>query len=178
MKRQNIKDYVPDESNEKGFRYTGDYFVHEIEEKQKKKSAIIQIVSALAEMILILAAASVNCIGNRTVYVVIPLECTLLCAVYYIMGSYAYLKCGNRMEKNQYENAFVRPVQSVTVALIFDLFAICGELVVIFRKGSGEGYAEYLLFTLLIVLLIVNVIAWKWQRILFGMAQQEAVEKK
>lgn len=179
MKKKYVKDYLPDDSSKNGLCYVGDYFTHDIGREERRRGGILQILSAIVEVVLILGAASINCIGNRTVYIIIPLECMLPCAYFYITGSYFYLKCGNRMERRQYESAFERPVQAVTVALILNLVSGVGELVLLVKnRGEWEGYAEYTLFALLIVLFLMNCASWNSQRKLNGRVKQEKVPKE
>ena len=81
MNKKYVKDYVADETVYGGYRYTGIYYVDSINDDQRKKLGMTHLLIGVLQMILVLLAASINCIGNRTIYVVIPMECTLVCAL-------------------------------------------------------------------------------------------------
>lgn len=179
MKKGYIKDYVPDKDSERGVRYVGEYFITDIPDAKRRKDGLLQLVGAIVEMILILVAVSLNCIGNYKVYIVIPMEITLFCILYYITGSYAYFKCSNRMEKLTYEKAFLRTVQSVTIAMIFNVFSLIGEAVLIIQNfKSMKGYGDYTFLIMIVLVLVINIYAFNWHRKLASQVRQEqAVEK-
>ena len=70
----------------------GEYYIDKNEPELRKKISFINILIGVLELIVAFIALSLNCIGNRTIYVVIPLEIMMICAFMYIMGAYAYLK--------------------------------------------------------------------------------------
>ncbi len=179
MKKEHLKDYVPDESCERGVRYVGEYYVTEIPAEQRRKSGLLQIIGALIEIVLVLIAVSLNCMGNYKIYIVIPMEITLFCILYYITGSYAYLKCENRMEKLTYEKAFMKTVQSVTIALIFNIFSLVGEAVLIIQNfRSMKGYGDYTFLIMMLIILIINITAFNWHRKLAKQVRQEQTAEK
>lgn len=179
MKKGYIKDYVPDENSERGVRYVGEYYIIDITKEQRRKSGMIQLVGAVVEMILILIAVSLNCMGNYKVYIVIPMEITLFCILYYMTGSYAYLKSENRMEKLTYEKAFMKTVQSVTIAMIFNVFSLVGEAALIIQNfRSMEGYGDYTFIIMIMIVLVMNIAAFNWHRKLATQVRQEQTADK
>ena len=77
MKKKYVKDYVSDGKG--AYRYQGKYYQSRILEEERKKQGKIQILYGIVCLILILAALCIPCAGNKTVYIVIPLEATLVC---------------------------------------------------------------------------------------------------
>lgn len=178
MKKKYVKDYIPESNGNTTYRYVGDFYVSEIDDKQRKKSGLLQMIYAILSMALTFAALCINCIGNHTIYVVIPLECTLVCYAYYISGAYTFLKCDNRMEQRVYDAAFLRTVQSATIAMIFNIFVFIGELIVIVtNRKNVEGGSEYLLLLWIFLLVVMNGIAWNYQRRLIAGVHKEERKK-
>lgn len=174
MKKGYMKDYVPDKDSERGVRYVGEYYVTDIPDDKRRRDGLLQIVGAFVEIILILIAVSLNCIGNYKVYIVIPMEITLFCILYYISGSYSYFKCDKRMEKLTYEKAFMRTVQSVTIAMIFNVFSLIGEAVLIIQNFKAmEGYGDYTFLIMILLVLVINISAFNWHRKLASQVRQE-----
>lgn len=179
MKKGYIKDYVPDENSERGVRYVGEYYITDITKEQRRKSGMIQLVGALIEIALVLIAVSLNCMGNYKIYIVIPMEITLFCILYYVTGSYAFLKCDNRMEKLTYEKAFMKTVQSVTIAMIFNVFSLVGEAILIIQNFHNmQGYGDYTFFIMMLIILVINIAAFNWHRKLAAQARQEQMAGK
>lgn len=179
MKKGYIKDYVPDESSEKGVRYVGKYYITDISAEQRRKGGLLQIIGALIEIILVLTAVSLNCMGNYKVYIVIPMEITLFCILYYITGSYAYLKCDSRMEKLTYEKAFMKTVQSVTIAVIFNIFSLIGEAALIIQNYHNmQGYGDYTFLVMMLIILVINIAAFNRHRKLASQVRQEQTADK
>lgn len=179
MKKKYVKDYIPESNGNTTYRYVGDFYVSEIDDKQRKKSGLLQMIYAALSMALTFAALCINCIGNHTIYVVIPLECTLVCYAYYISGAYAFLKCDNRMEQRMYDAAFIRTVQSATIAMIINIFSFIGELIVVItNRKSIEGAGEYFLLIWILFMAVVNGIAWSYQRRLIAGVHKEERKKE
>ena len=87
MKKKYVKDYVPDGKGE--YRYQGKYYQSRVLEEERKREGKIQILYGICCLILILIALCIPCNGNRTIYIVIPLEITLVCLWGYLTGSFA-----------------------------------------------------------------------------------------
>lgn len=174
MKKKYVKDYVADETIEGGYRYTGVYYIDNLAEDIRKKNALIHLIIGVLQIVFILLAASINCIGNRTIYVVIPMECTLFCALNLCLGAYTFLKTSNRMELHQYEGSYMRMTQASAVAFFLNVGSIIGQIVVL-AKGSYEFGAlnEALLLLALILMGVVNAMEWMWHRKLISLVVKE-----
>ena len=174
MRKKHVKDYVADKTVEGGYRYIGTYYVDDITAGERKKAGIIHMSIGILQILLVLFAASINCIGNRTIYVVIPMECTLFCALNLCLGAYTFLKNKNRMELRHYEDSYQRMVQSATIAFFLTIGSAIGQIYVIFKGYSyaGEIY-EYLLLGAILLISVINGIEWKWQRKLIAKVHQE-----
>ena len=174
MKKKYVKDYVADKTVEGGYRYTGVYYTDNLENDIRKKNGLIHLIVGVLQIAFVLFAASINCIGNRTIYVVIPMECTLFCALNLCLGAYTFLKSSNRMELHQYEGSYLKMVQSVTVAFFLNIGSIIGQIVVL-TKGVYEFgvLSEILLLIALILMGTVNAMEWMWQRKLISLVEKE-----
>ena len=174
MKKKYVKDYVADETVEGGYRYTGIYYLDAIKDEKRKTTGITHLLIGLFQIALVLIAASINCLGNRTIYVVIPMECTLFCALNLCLGAYTFLRSSNRMHLKDYEGSYQRMVQSVAVAFFLNVASCIGQVAVILNGNSEYGIAyECILLVAIILMGLVNAIEWKWQRVMISLVVQE-----
>lgn len=174
MRKNSIKNYVLDETDKRKVRYVGQYYVTEIPADRRRKGGICKLLAGALELLLILAAISVNCLGCRKVYIVLPLELILFCGLYYLLGAYAYLKSSDRMEQKVFDKAYSNPVQVVTVALILNLIALIGQIVLVIRQADEmTGYGDYIFGAILLVLLGLHAVMWRQQKMLFSKAGPE-----
>lgn len=177
MKKGFLKDYVLDADSVSGYRYVGSYYSCTVSDKDRRKHGILQIIGSALELLLVLLAVSIRCLGNFKISVVIPTECMLICIVLYMTGSYAYMKSTDKMEKGIYEKAFLRTVQSVAVGLVLNVFSLIAQLVVVIRNADTlEGYGDYLLLGMLALLAVCNLAALKYHRGLYKQAGPILVE--
>ena len=174
MKKKYVKDYVADKTVEGGYRYTGIYYTDNLDADIRKKNGLIHLIVGVLQIIFIIFAASINCVGNRTIYVVIPMEITLFCALNLCLGAYTFLKTSNRMELHQYEGSYLKMVQSVTVAFFLNTGSIIGQIVVLTRGTFEFGVLnEVLLLGALILMCVINAMEWMWQRKMISLVVQE-----
>lgn len=174
MKKKYVKDYVADKTVEGGYRYTGIYYTDNLDADIRKKNGLIHLIVGVLQIIFIIFAASINCVGNRTIYVVIPMEITLFCALNLCLGAYTFLKTSNRMELHQYEGSYLKMVQSVTVAFFLNIGSIIGQIVVLTRGTFEFGVLnEVLLLGALILMCVINAMEWMWQRKMISLVVQE-----
>lgn len=174
MKKKYVKDYVADETVEGGYRYTGIYYTDNISDNQRKKLGVSHLLIGVLQVVLVLLATSINCIGNRTIYVVIPMECTLFCALNLCLGAYTFLKSSNRMELRQYEGSYQRMVQSVTIAFFLNIGSVIGQIYIIAKGMQYNGMvSEYLLLVAILLMTVINGIEWKWQKTRIAQVTQE-----
>ena len=174
MKKKYVKDYVADETVDGGYRYTGVYFTDNLEMDIRKKNGLIHLIVGVLQIAFVLFAASINCMGNRTIYVVIPMECTLFCALNLCLGAYTFLKSSNRMELHQYEGSYLKMLQTVTVAFFLNIGSIIGQIVVIVKGVYEFGVLnEILLLVALILMGTVNAMEWIWQRKMISLVVKE-----
>jgi hypothetical protein len=165
MRRKHVRDYVADETVQGGYRYVGEYYIDKNEPELRKKISFINILIGVLELIVAFIALSLNCIGNRTIYVVIPLEIMMICAFMYIMGAYAYQKTNERMEKRHYEDSVQRMVHMSMIAFFMNLCSIIGQFYIVFKGYYfSEKYLEYVLLVILILLGVVNFVIWNGKR--------------
>ena len=169
MKKKNLRNYEVDKTSKRGVRYIGIYYTLDMSDKEHRRDGLLRIAAGLVEMLLVFIAAAINCVGTRTVYIIIPLELVLFCAMYYVMGAYTFLRSTDRMEQRAYERAVENPVQITMTALVLSIISCIGQAVLIFRKASEvTGYGDCMLLILILVILVLHVMMWKHQRVLYG----------
>lgn len=175
MRKKHVKDYVSDETIEGGYRYIGNYFIDNMPDDKRKKVALTDFLLGIIEAIGVLATLSINCVGNRTIYVVIPLEICLVCLVYYISGAYTYYKNDQKMERRCYEDSYLRMVQSITVAFFLNVGSIIGQIYTICKGYYFEDKnLEYLLLVALFIIATLNCFLWICQRkVLKGVIEEK-----
>lgn len=165
MKKKHVHDYVADETIVGGYRYVGEYYIDNIESELRKKIGLINILIGVLELIVVFVALSLNCMGNRTFYVVIPLEIMMICNFIYIMGAYTYRKTNGKMEKRYYEDSVQRMVHASMITFLMNLCSIVGQIYIVFKGYYySEKCLEYVLLGILIILGVVNFVLWNGKR--------------
>ena len=178
MKKNNLKNYEVDPHSKRGVRYVGIYYTSDMSIKERRKSGLLQMVTGCAEMLLIFIAVGVNCLGTRTVYVIIPMECILFCALYYMIGAYTFFCSGDKMEQKAFERAVENPVQITLVAMILNIVACLGQIILIIRKAAlFTGYGDYVLLGMFFVILALHIAMHINQRKLFARTYPVKQEK-
>ena len=162
MKKKYVKDYVSDGKG--AYRYQGKYYQSRILEEERKKQGKIQILYGNVCLILILAALCIPCAGNKTVYIVIPLEATLVCLWGYLTGSFALLKMQDMMEQKDYDKAYQGPIQSLTVAIIFYIFSLGGQMIGVLMDSSKRSSGDIYFAMILGFILVMSCVIWNRQR--------------
>ena len=172
--KKKFEDYVLDESSETGFRYVGVYYRSDLTIQQRKSYGLLQIIGGILMGIYIVGAAFLTSIGNKTPFIVFPMEFILICIGYYVSGAYHLYKSEERMEKRTYEKAFVFTVQATMVASLLSFISLAGELIVLMKNWNQlTGYTEYVFFTMLLFLFAGCLATWKWHRHLYELAKKE-----
>lgn len=162
MKKKYIKDYVPKEGSS-SYKYVGKYYICERTREERILSGRIQTIYGVSSLILLFLALCIPAIGTRTLYVVLPLEIMMICYVYYCIGSLNLLRIEDKMEQRVYDRVFERPIQTLTVSLILEFFALLGEIVgVLLKKPVGKE--DMILTALMIVHFPFAVLLWNRQR--------------
>lgn len=171
MKKKYVKDYVPTEKGD--YQYCGKYYLSRISVEERKKQGKIQMLYGIGCLALLLLALCIPCIGNQTVYVVIPLEITLICLWYYITGSLAFLKSGERMEQKDYDKAYQTPIQVLTIAIFFYAFSVGGQVIGIIWGNKDHGNGDIYFLMILIWILIMSCAVWNHQRKMMHLVTEE-----
>ena len=173
MKKKYVKDYVPTEKGD--LRYQGKYYHSGLTEEERKKISIIQILYGISCFVLILLALCIPCNGNQTIYIVIPVEITLVCLVYYILGSLALRKTGERMEQKDYDKAYQGPIQMLTISVILYIFSLSGQIIGILmnvpKRSKGDIYFTMILF----FVVVLSVVVWNRQRKMMHCVTEEKI---
>ena len=173
LKKKYVKDYVPTEKGD--LRYQGKYYHSGLTEEERKKISIIQILYGISCFVLILLALCIPCNGNQTIYIVIPVEITLLCLAYYILGSLALRKTGERMEQKDYDKAYQGPIQMLTISVILYIFSLSGQIIGILmnvpKRSKGDIYFTMILF----FVVVLSVVVWNRQRKMMHYVTEEKI---
>ena len=162
MKKKYIKNYVA--TPEGKLEYHGKYYISGISDEERKKEGIIQLIYGIGCAILLLVALCIPCMGNRTVYIVIPLELTLLCLWSYITGALAFLKSNSRLEEKEYDKAYQGPIQALTIATILYIFAFGGQVIGILMNAEARSRADMYFAMILFFVLVMSMVVWNRQR--------------
>ena len=174
MRRKHVRDYVADSSVEGGYRYIGEYYIDKNVPEYRKKIGNRSLVFAVIAMIIALIALSINWIGIRTIYVVIPLEVFMICMFIFILGAWTYKKSDVKMEKRHYEDSIQRMVHSSMIAFFMNLCSIIGQFYIVFKGYHFlEMYLEYIFLGVLIVLGIISFDLWSISRKLIAQVINE-----
>ena len=162
MKKKYVKDYVPTEKGD--LRYQGKYYRSGLEEEERKKTGMIQVLYGVVSLILVLLALCIPCSGNRTIYIVIPVEITMICLASYIAGSLALRNTGERMELKEYDKAYQGPIQMLTVSIILYVFSLGGQMIGILMEESKRNSGDIYFAMILFFVLVMSVVVWNRQR--------------
>ena len=171
MKKKYVKDYVPTEKGD--LQYRGKYYLSKLTEEERKRASLTQTVYGIVCGILLLVSLSIPCNGNRTVYIVIPLELTLLCLWGYVIGSFALKDMKDRMEQKDYDKAYQGPIQSLTISIIFYIFSLGGQLIGILGNTSKRISGDIYFAMILGIILVMSCVVWNRQRKLMHYVTEE-----
>ena len=177
LKKKYVKDYIPGKKGE--LEYRGKYYKSDLSEKERKKESLIQIIYGISCLFFILIALCIPCNGNQTVYVVIPVEITLVCLTYYVLGSLALRKAGGRLEQKDYDKAYQNPIQALTIAIFFYVFAVSGQVIGILTKVSKRSSGDIYFCMILFLVLVISCVMWNHQRkIMHYVTEENKCHKK
>jgi len=176
LKKRYIKDYVSNETGQ--LQYCGKYYVSQMSEEESKKEGRIQILYSIGCLVLLLAALCIPCKGNQTIYVVIPMEITLICFWIQLMGSLQLLKAGQRMEEKDYDKTYQSPIQALTIAIILYVFSLGGQIIGILMNGSQRSNGDIYFTMILLFVLVASCVVWNRRRKLMHYVTEEKIKNK
>lgn len=173
MKKKYVKDYIPTEKG--SLKYCGKYYLSQIKEEERKRISRIQILYGIVSFVLILIALCIPCKGNQTIYVVIPIEITLVCLASYISGSFALRKTGERLEQKDYDKVYQGPIQALTIAIFFYVFSIAGQVIGILMEDSKRSSGDVYFCMILFFVLVMSCVVWNRQRKMMHYVTEEKI---
>lgn len=176
MKKKYVKDYVPTEKGD--LQYRGKYYLSQMKEEERKKTGLIQILYGISCFVLILIALCIPCNGNQTIYIVIPLEVTLVCLWLYLSGSFALMKAEDRMEQKDYDKIYQGPIQALTIAIIFYIFSLGGQIIGILMETSKRSNGDIYFSMILFFVLVMSCVVWNRQRKIMHLVTEEKIANK
>lgn len=171
MKKRYIKDYVT--TPEGNLEYRGKYFSSQVTEEERKKEGIVQVIYGIVCIVLLLAALCIPCKGSETIYIVIPLEITLVCLWIYLTGSFAFIKSDSLMEEKDYDKAYQGPIQALTVSILLYVFTFGGQIIGIVMNSKTEGSADIYFAMIIFFILIISCVVWNRQRKIMHLVKEE-----
>ena len=171
MKKKYIKDYVA--TSEGKLEYRGKYFTSDISDEERKSAGMIQMVYGILCVMLLLAALCIPCQGNKTIYVVIPMELALVCLWAYLTGTWAFLKVGSRMEEKDYDKAYQNPIQALTVSILLYVFSFGGQIIGIVMNSKEQEKGDLYLSLILFLVLVISIVVWNRQRKVMHLVKEE-----
>lgn len=159
MKRKFVQDYKR-KDGENQFSYVGDYYIFCMEETEKRRRSVFQIVFALVQMFFLVVAGLLNSPGSYKVYIVLPYLCMILPLIYYIMGAVGFSRIPERMEKHQYEVTLLRMMKSVLAIFFLCIFTVGADGIFLIKNKDEIGaIPEALFFGIMIVLAVMDYAA-------------------
>lgn len=163
MNRNFVKDYKKTEGEEP-YTYVGDYYIFSMEEKEKKKRSLYQILFAVLQLLLLVAAGLLNSPGSYKVYIVLPYLCMVLPLLYYIMGSAGMAKVPQRMEGQQHEKTLFRCFKSIVALFLLSVLTVCVDAVFFFKNRKEIGnMPEGLFLGIMLLMAVMNYAALVYQ---------------
>ena len=171
LKKKYVADYVPTEKGD--YQYRGKYYHSRISKEQRNREGKIQVLYGISCLILLLIELCIPCAGNQTIYVVIPIELTLICFWIYLTGSLAFLKTESRMEQKDYDKAYQSPIQALTIAIILYIFSLGGQIIGILMDESKRSSGDVYFIMILFFVLVVSCVAWNRQRKIMHLVTEE-----
>ena len=178
MRKKFVKDYVSNPEGKERFRYTGDYYIFQMEEGQRKQRVLIQCLAAAAEAVLLLAAGMLNSPGSYQIYIVIPYICMILPVLYYLAGSIKLLKVPCRMERYQYEESLLRMMKAVIAGFFLSILTLLGDGVFLtFGQEDINKKTETLFFLLMVALAVINYMGLLYHNRMMKQVQKESQQQ-
>lgn len=171
MKKKYIKDYVA--TPEGKLEYRGKYFRSQVSDEERKREGLWQMAYGIVCLCLLVAALCIPCQGNKTVYIVIPLELSLICLWVYLTGSFALLKSGQLMEEKDYDKAYQSPIQALTVSILLYVFSFGGQMIGIVMNSEVQETGDIYLACVLFFVLVMSVVVWNRQRKVMHLVKEE-----
>ena len=172
MKKKYIKDYVA--TSEGKLEYRGKYFTLDISDEDRKSAGMIQMVYGILCVMLLLAALCIPCQGNKTIYVVIPMELALVCLWAYLTSTWAFLRVGSRMEEKDYDKAYQNPIQALTVSILLYVFSFGGQIIGIVMNSKVQEKGDLYFSLVLFFVLVISIVIWNRQRKVMHLVKEES----
>ena len=171
LKKRYIKDYVPTAEGE--IQYCGNYYLSHIPEEERKKEGKRQVLCSAGSLFLLLTALCIPCQGTQTIYVVIPVEITLICLWIQLSGSYKLMKSEERLEQKDYDKVYQSPIQALTVAIFLYVFGLIGQGICMLKNEIHRSSGDIFFTIILVLVLIISCAAWNRRRKLMPLVTEE-----
>lgn len=159
MEKKFVQDYKKKEGEDQ-FSYVGDYYIFSMEETEKKRRSVFQILFVVIQMILIVTAGFLNSPGTYKIYIVLPYLCMILPLMYYLMGAVSFTRIPKKMEKRQYEVTLFRMMKSIIAIVLLCTFTVGADGIFLMRnRDKIEKIPESLFLGIMIILAVMDYVA-------------------
>ena len=139
MKKFGVERYVTDYrvveyTNEKGkikrrAEYIGQWYVPLITEQTQRRMHIVFWIVSIIVFLVNAGALMLPYAADDQLYVVLPVALSLFPGLYLIMALFAQPKIGRRMERMQYEHAYLRIGRSSVAIMVLDGVGTIGAII-------------------------------------------------
>lgn len=175
MKKRFVQDYKR-KDGENQFSYVGDYYIFCMGKNEKRRRSILQVVFAVLQMVLLVAAGLLNSPGSYKIYIVLPYLCMILPLIYYIMGAVGFAHIPEKMEKHQYEVTLLRMMKSVLAIFFLCILTVGVDGIFLIKNKDKIGaIPESLFLGIMMVLAVMDYAALRYHN---RMQKRVLVEKQ
>lgn len=152
------RDYQPELSKDdngkekKIYRYTGDYYIFDINYVEKKKIFIKNAMFCVLYILLFILAGLVNNDGSRSLLIAVPYAFLYIPYVYLVMGTFSSLQMSEKMEFVGYDRSLGRMKRSCMGILSILLYLCIADAVYITGWGGKIALAHEIVFLFICIL--------------------------
>lgn len=177
MRKSFVKDYTLDPKG--GYKYTGEYYLLQIDSAERGKRSGFHILFAVVQIVLLIIAGTLNSPGSYQFAIVLPYMCILLPMLYYLLGSFRFLKAPVRMERKIYQESVIRMFRSVAAAFFLNFFVVAADGVFLLQQiEKSNAGAELIFFGIMLGLAAANYAALIYHSRMKKMVTAEKQEKE
>lgn len=142
------------------YYYIGEYYCLPLNEQQKKKAKVSNLLFGLAMLLLTLTAGMMNPDSSRTLWIVLPYMCILLPCAYMLLGVWNFWDAPVRMEHSVYNASVVRMQRSCWGVIIVAFINIVLDIAFILVYNSEINIIKESLYCLVLAAVVFTGIGF------------------
>ena len=159
--------------------YIGDYYILPLDERQKKKTNLVNIGFAAVFFLIQIAMGMVNQDSSRTFWIVYPYLFIFLPVAYFFVGAASYWSDPLRMQKAQYETGIARMRRSCIGAAFLAVFSAVLDVIYMLQHLGSMRLGRELLYLLCHILFLAAAFLYgKYYNKAYGGLRIEKSEHK